>query len=117
MFLSFAMELHGRWDEMVWKFIKNLLTGPDGDSFSVSKTGAALVLLTCLFVAMAETAWLLFRHGTLISDWIALNQSLALFIPTICGAVIALVTLQSSNEGGVLKAHGIPPTADAPEKE
>lgn len=59
----------------------------------------------------------LFRKGTLISDWIALNQSLALFIPTICGAVIALVTLQSSNEGGVLRAHGIPPATDPLEKE
>lgn len=98
-------------------WVKNILTGPDGESFSISKTGAALVLLTVLFVALSEVGWLLVRKGTLISDWIALNQSLALFIPTICGAVIALVTIQSSNEGGVLKAHGIPPASAPPEKE
>lgn len=102
---------------MVRNFFKNLLTGPDGESFSVSKTGAAMVLILCLMIAIVEVLWLLIRAGTLISDWIALNQSLALFIPTICGAVIALNTLQSSNEGGVLKAHGIPPAADPPEKE
>lgn len=39
-------------------WVKNLLTGPDGESFSVSKTGAAMVLLTALFVAIAEVGWL-----------------------------------------------------------
>lgn len=98
-------------------WLKNLLTGPDGDSYSVNKTGALLLLIVCLGIMVAITVRLIIARGTLISDWALILQAFSLFIPAFVGSVIALVTLQSSNEGGVLKAHGIPPATDPPEKQ